>query len=380
MRKKFQRENHPFREKRLVSLNKAKSIAQRGIFPLISNASSYKSPRNRQPHKYPGDRADGPFMVIDDGKKGKVHLLCFSDPKDPLSGHIFIDRKFVKVNDILKEQGTPLIEEQFGVVGYGANPCPMMALEKMRQARDAGVEAPKAAVVFRGMMTDLDVAAGSFFPGGYVYGTTATSIGTGFEAWLTLYPRELLGVINDSEGLNKEPRVYEMVNGVCFRLDGQDGLIKPAAYMSAGNMFIADIDDYSGPIAFENIPATDRKFRKMGGEALIGLVLSKMAGNDRKYEINNLLSERDIEHSEGEPLEERVLKLMMHINGLGREIYARLPKIDENLVNDVALFMTEKGIPTGIFEKMKKEGNIIPVEEAYDGPKSVRFGRMLEKQ
>lgn len=328
-------------------------------------------------HRYPGDRAAGSFVLIDNGHQGTVHLMSFADGADPLSAYAFVDGSFRRVNDLLKEMGTPSMEEQFAVMGYGANPCPGLALNKMRQAAIKG-NVQTAMTVFRGSMIDYDPVASEFFEGGYIPASLARSEGTAFEAWLTLYTKDLLQVINDSEDLGRESLGYDMMRGVEFWIDGMTSPIKPATYLAKKNLFSINLPTgYQGPVSFANIPSINRIFPETTEDDLVSLVISQMAKLDHRYDINTLLLERGIEFSEGDKNESKIIRLMTHINAKGRHIYARLADKDKQLVGDIRNYMREKSQPFKLYGDMEENGRLISKEEAYEGPEEVRFKRLL---
>lgn len=413
-----------FKAGRLLPLAEAKKIAERDWKSLVSPVSGYNAARDGFPEEYPGKRAPASYLYLKQrNREPMAHIMAFENANDPYSAHVFIEGTgFVPVRQILHEMKAPAMEDMYLVIGYGSNPCPGQIKAKIEQGRELGVEGINdVMVVFRGHLKGYDPVVAGFFEAGYpsagLIGDERTE-NTRCEVWTNLLTAPMLKTINMMEKIvdpydpsKSDPNAeYALADGYPFQIDGMKSRGKPilvntVAYTARDRFYRANItlpsgEAYSGPLAFDTLPAENRVFPQNNVQGVLEIVLRDMAKYDGKYEIDRLLHERgirtvkdvwrlvkdkarivaiDIERVRPQT---KVLALMRWMNMRWREIVnGERPHADIKLTNEVREYMVKKSDSFDMYAKKMEESRVgkcrMLTREEADNPVTVRFGKAL---
>ena len=340
-------------------------------------ASAFKGARE-DPTKYPGERPDGSYLLYE----GQVHLMDFDNPKDPLSGHVYIDGKRVLVDRFLSEHGLTPMAKRIMVGAYGSNPCPGQLAKKWTDRKNEGVS--DATVVFSGTLADADVVPeGCSVYGGYLYASiilNEMTKGTNVDFWYTLLDPQQLQILNKDEitVVDGIPD-YAVASMKGCTIDGTGLSMTPLIYAGNGNLFISK--KHNSPIAFGDIKADNRRMPEYGGLEILRLILSHeesgMAeevfkllkiGGSIKYRLREL----------GGDVKDRVRDALFEVNRQYREGGIRRDSPHMRVIEMVRGYLRERSTSFRLVDKLREEGALVERAYADSAPEEYQFGRLLE--
>jgi len=190
-----------------------RAVDSLGVFS-VKDASEYGPAPRDDPEAYPGLRPEYSYLL----HEGKVYeLRMFGKVWE--SQLTWGDKTRV-LQEVLAELGLPPLQQWYGILAYGSNPCPAQLIHPEKGFRTV--------VVAKTRLFDVIPAyAGYVTKGGkgYVPATLARSKGQESECFVTILMKDDIDRMDKSEG---RPDVYQLVEvneGKLFLENGKE--LKP---------------------------------------------------------------------------------------------------------------------------------------------------------
>jgi hypothetical protein len=332
---------------------------------IITKIDDWK-PARIYPSTYPGKRPDNSYLIVD----SKIFLIYFEHLGELNSAYFFNEScKKEVLNNFLKKNQVPDLQNRYPVLAYGANRNPATISIKFTNYNYTSTGKSIIIPVLKGHLTNCDVVAGNISGQGYMQADLLVDSeftkGTQVESWINLCDGDQLRTLNESEGISTG--TYALAQFPGFIIDGHQQAIAPLGYAGVSQIFVSPL--LKAPIAFRDVIANNRNLKEMGAIEMLDHLIKVSGTEDEIRGISGI-------RNNNLPVE-----LSKYLNGqwwysfnTGEKPLRGYLKILELLEH----FVKENSTAISTTKTMESKGMLLENTDYNDPGKNYKFKRLLQ--